>query len=908
MKHLAWIALALAVAAILRPTVPARRPGGTLVVVADRSASLPAAERESQAALIESLERNRPEGAKLGVVAFGETAAPELAPQEGGFNGFHAAVAPDASDLDGALSLALRLCPDKTPARILVLSDGRATGRDPCEGAGLEAGRRGVAVDHRLQGAMKPDSFAVERIDAPLRLRAGETLLATAWVRSTEARRVRYALRHGGRDIATGALDLGAGLTPVPFRDLPRDDTLSDYEIRFEPDPAIPGDRTENDAARFLVSRQLEKPLLLIPASPESGLARLLRARGLAVRVAEPGEIDFSPAGLSGFSAVLIENRRADDLGSRALAGLAAWIREAGGGLALTGGRNAYGAGGYCKSPLEEVLPVSLELRREHRKFDMAVSVALDRSGSMSAPAGGIGLRTKMDMADLATAGILDLLGEEDLVSVFAVDTEPHRVLPLISAKAAKQWRDDILKIKSLGGGIYVDAALKAILGDLASADAPIRHAILFADARDAEQPGDYKELLAKAVAAGMTVSVVGLGSPSDCDADLLREVATLGNGLCLFAENANEIPRLFAQDTMVFSRESVSDEPVAITYAPGIRQLFAPGTLPAAPPPLGGLNTAYLRPGATLAAFAPAEEEGEDAEIRPILAFRPAGAGRAIVFLGEADGELAGPFAKDPAAGAWYEGIVRYATGRAQDSAAGLLLRSRIDGGALHIDADLEPDSPCATLSTLPVKILRTDALGETHVERTTLERVAADRFSAVLPLRANDLVLPVLTIPGSASDEGTTLPLPPARLPYSPEFAPDGDTDGATRLAALSAATGGSRLADPSDAWREFSTAPTSIALAPLLYLLSALVLLLDIFCRRLGLGTASRKPRPVPASAPAPTEASAPAVTEPPAAPKHPTPKKTPTETSAPQPSRAAPSALAEARRRSSSRLHR
>ena len=111
-------------------------------------------------------------------------------------------------------------------------------------------------------------------------------------------------------------------------------------------------------------------------------------------------------------------------LGQAGMETLAAWVRETGAGLLMTGGHRAYAPGGYFRSPLEPILPVSMELRHEHRKLALAIVVALDRSGSMAMPvAGG---RVKMDLANLGTVQVLDLLGPQDELGVLAVDTEPH--------------------------------------------------------------------------------------------------------------------------------------------------------------------------------------------------------------------------------------------------------------------------------------------------------------------------------------------------------------------------------------------------------------------------------------------------------------------------------------------------
>ncbi|MFN0084661.1 MAG: VWA domain-containing protein, partial [Blastocatellia bacterium] len=76
----------------------------------------------------------------------------------------------------------------------------------------------------------------------------------------------------------------------------------------------------------------------------------------------------------------------------------------------------------------------------------------------------------------------------------------------------------------------------------LLPAKAGTRHIILFADAADAEEPGQYQDLLRQCEQAGITVSVIGLGTPADVDAELLRDIAKRGNGRSFFTESAAEV------------------------------------------------------------------------------------------------------------------------------------------------------------------------------------------------------------------------------------------------------------------------------------------------------------------------------------------------------------------------------
>jgi hypothetical protein len=79
------------------------------------------------------------------------------------------------------------------------------------------------------------------------------------------------------------------------------------------------------------------------------------------------------------------------------------------------------------------------------------------------------GGRQKMDLANLGTAQVLDLLGPSDEFGVIAVDSAPHIIQPLGLIRAKGPVRDKILKINSEGGGIFIFEALEASLAMLKS-------------------------------------------------------------------------------------------------------------------------------------------------------------------------------------------------------------------------------------------------------------------------------------------------------------------------------------------------------------------------------------------------------------------------------------------------------
>ena len=99
------------------------------------------------------------------------------------------------------------------------------------------------------------------------------------------------------------------------------------------------------------------------------------------------------------------------------------------------------------------------------------------------------------------------------------------------------------------------------------------------------------------------------------------------------FTDNPEELPRLFAQDTFVVARSTFLEEPTPIQTDGGLVSLT--GKRFEAPPSIGGYNLCYLRPEASLAAVSVDEYKA------PVVAAWQAGAGRALCYTGEADGDL---------------------------------------------------------------------------------------------------------------------------------------------------------------------------------------------------------------------------------------------------------------------------
>ncbi|MHB1425892.1 MAG: VWA domain-containing protein, partial [Gemmataceae bacterium] len=710
----------------------------TVVVVADRSQSMPTGSVAAQKEVIDLLQKAMGANDRLAVVSFGRTIAVEQPPSVGPFAGFVHEVGDDASNLADGLETALTLIARDAPGKVLVLSDGRWSGRDPSHLA-AHAAARNIALDYRFSQRSTTNDLAIVRVEAPPTVAPGESFLITAWVQAPTPQTISFELRRGEEQLSAGEERLTPGLNRLTFRDRAGDPGTLSYTLTVvgSGDDPVP----ENNRARFLTGVNGSRPILHVTEAKSSGLAQLLQAGQLPIKVQAPESCRWSLEELSKYSAVLIENVPAEKIGGDGMENLAAWVRETGSGLMLTGGRNSYGTGGYFKSPLDPILPVSMELRNEHRKLAVAMVVALDRSGSMTAPVGGG--RVKMDLADEGAAQVLDLLGPMDEFGVLAIDTEPHLIADLAPVKNKETIKRDILSIRSQGGGIYIFVALEAAAEMLVKAKAGTRHILLFADANDSEEPGRYQELIDKCRKAGITVSVIGLGTPTDKDADLLRDIAKRGNGRIFFTDKAEELPRLFAQDTFVVARNTFLDERTPIESTAGLRILTGrPFDLKQS---IDGYNLCYLRSGAMLAT------RTLDDYRAPVVASWRAGSGRVLCYTGEADGKYAGPITRWKEVGDWYTSLVRWVAGPVNRLPPEMLLTQDVKNGLHRVRLHLDPEREGDPFAELPRLTLLRSRIGHApEIQRTTLRWTGADMLNQELSLQGRETVLATVTVPG--------------------------------------------------------------------------------------------------------------------------------------------------------------
>ncbi|MBL4886228.1 MAG: VWA domain-containing protein, partial [Planctomycetaceae bacterium] len=674
---------------------------------------------------------------------------------------------------------------------------------------------------------VKVGDIAVDSLDLPEEVSPREPFQFSVYIQADRAAQGKLIIKRDGQIIATSEQSFSLGRNRLLFRDLVDRPGFFTYEAELilDDDPVKENNRGEaglrvNAGPRLLVLNTDGQP---------GNLVQALKAGRIDVDVAQADTFTITQDSLDPYQAVIIENIPARVFGRQAMEQLAQFVEDLGGGLLLTGGSRSFGVGGYFNSPLDDILPVSMEIREEHRKNRLALVIALDRSGSMTASvAGG---KTKMDLANLGTAECVRLLSSGDSVAIIAVDSSPHTIQGLIPVDDPEAIAGKALGIQSMGGGIFVYEALVAAGQELMSAEQSTKHIILFSDAADSEVPGNYKKLLSDYDKAGITVSVIGLGTTSDPDAKLLEDIAKRGNGNIMFTQDASELPRLFTEDTMSVARSSfIEKDPEAQPDGIAGQQLVDSRLIGdwggGGFPNIDGYNLSYLKPEATMGVVSGDEYKA------PLSAFWYRGLGRVAALSVEVDGKFSGDLIQWDGYSDFVITHARWLLGSA--SADDVFINIQRDGQDAVATIELDPNRKNRGGNEVPEMIVVPPGADRQKISKPEFSWIGPDTLQSRFRLDQMGTYRTLVKTSDREFQRGPAL-----SLPYSPEFAPrTGLPQGKELLSQLASLTGGEQRTDVLEVFKNSPRSPKKVSLVPHLLTIVIVLLIIEIAGRRLSL----------------------------------------------------------------------
>lgn len=691
--------------------------------------------------------------------------------------------------------------------RVLVFTDGYST--EPLTGVAGKLIEQGAPLDYRLVRAPDETDFQVSEVTMPLRTQPGEPFVVDVTVSGTTDGIVPLEVRRGSGRLFQREVTVKDGIGRLRFSDRVTEAGAHRYEVVIQP----PEDaHAGNNRKERWIEITAGPRVLLVTRYEDDPVAAILRTQGFDVTLVED-PLSLTPGALTGAKAVILNNVPAFELSGDFLNALPFYVNEQGGGLLMAGGHRSFGSGGYYESAVDPLLPVSMELKSEHRKLGVAMAIVMDRSGSMAMTTSSG--HTKMQLANEGAARAVELLGSMDAVTVFAVDSAAHQIAPLLNVGESRgELNARIRRIESMGGGIFVYTGMKAAWDELKKAPLGQRHMILFTDAADSEEPGDYQKLIEEMKANGTTVSVIGLGTRADSDASFIEDIAKRGDGRMFFTEIPGEIPNIFAQETVTVARSSFVEE-VTGTRATGRWYELARRDVDWAAE-IDGYNLSYLRDGDEAALIS------TDTYTAPLVAFGRRGIGRTAAVAFPLGGEFSERVRNWDKVGDFVQTLTRWLMG--DELPPGIGIRHELTGSELSIDLLYDTDEWESRLAGSPPRVMMQRGFREGKSEELVWERLSPGHYQVTTTLNEG------APARGAVQVAGAAIPFGPVTVGSGSEW--KFDRDRVTELRETARASGGSELVDLSKAWRkppapghESIRHPLLVA-ALLLFLLEALV----------------------------------------------------------------------------------
>ena len=549
----------------------------TTVFVLDYSESLPASERAFGEQYIREAIAARPKGIdgnaadQAAIVIFGRDALVERLPSDLQDVAQIASVPdPTRTDLASALQLAQAILPAEGARRIVLLSDGRQNIGQAVQQAELAASA-GIEMLYVPLGSPQAEAeVLVDSLTAPAEVRAGQKFSLRVVIESNAALGADLQIFEENQLIHSQAVQLQPGRNEfsVPIEASSGQGGGSFRRFRAVAIPEADTRLQNNEAGAFTVVYG-PPAILLVEGQPgeAADLAAALEAANMQTATVSPSEMPTRLSELAGYEVVVLANVPAKNLPPGMQETLQVYVRDLGKGLLMLGGPDSFGAGGYLRSPLEETLPVSMEVRDKELQSNLALVLAVDKSGSMgrchcdnpdlnqsyTRMESG---QPKTDIAKEAIMRASGALGSQDYLGVVTFDSQPRWALEL-GPLADQLSLEQAISSFQAEGQTNLQAGVQEAYKALQNVEARRKHIILMTDGW--VRTGDLTALAQQMEAEGITLSIVAAGGGS---AQYLSSLAAIAGGQYYPAVSSLSVPDIFLKETIKSAGKYIIEEP----------------------------------------------------------------------------------------------------------------------------------------------------------------------------------------------------------------------------------------------------------------------------------------------------------------------------------------------------------
>lgn len=715
--------------------------------IVDASDSIPAEKQEAAVKYINTAVEQMRKDDLAGIIVAGTEALVEAAPaRQLEFDELRSELSTTRTDLAAAIRLAMAAFPDGTMKKIVLLSDGNENIGNALDEAELAASDD-VVVDVVPLVAEYTQEVLAEKLVVPSQLKVGEPFNLKLVARSLQPTTARIRLLRNGEYAESWDAELVEGINSLELPQVIDEPGFYSFDCVME--PAADTLAENNRALGFTVIKGQPRVLY---AEGDPGeheyLLDVLREAKIETDVVGLSGVPMALGQLQQYDSLILSDVRADLISLEQMKMIRAAVRDLGIGLIMLGGEDSFGVGGYYQTPVEDALPVYMDVRRKRRVPSLAIELVIDKSGSM---AGGVMGAGKMDLAKEAAIATLILMKPQDEIGVICFDEAYKEVIPLQKAKNKRRLENQIAQIRA-GGGTQMYGAMNRAYERLRKTDAKLKHCILLTDGQTGG--ADHHGLARKMAGHGITISTVAVGS--DSAVGLLQEIAKIGKGNYYFTDSPRSVPRIFTRETMLVSRTFVVEEPFSPRSDPS-SPLLRGLDLASVPPLLGYVVTTKKE----LSTNAMATPKGD-----PLLTTWRYGLGRSASFTSDAKRRWAAQWIGWAGFRKFWEQTVRWTIRSVQKSP----YQAWVDIEGTEAKVTLEAVNPDGSFVNFLDAEARVIGPG-LDSEQLKMEQVAPGRYETTFPaLEVGQYVVNVTykNQDGEAASQVTGL-----QVSYPPEYA---------------------------------------------------------------------------------------------------------------------------------------
>ena len=581
-----------------------------VVFLLDRSDSVPSPQQEAARDVVVKASGGKRDKDRVGVVAFGAEAALEANVRSAfKLDKVLSVVGTERTDIASALRLGTAAFPESGQKRLVLFSDGNENAGDAL--AAIFAARPlGVTLDVVPLGINRQNDISIQKLGLPARVKKGQTFEVKIFAQADRAQTATLRLYRNEQFYGEQKVQLERGRNLYTFSETLAQPGFYSYNAHLDgPNDTLP----QNNRASGFVHVRGEPRVLLLSADPkqDAPLRAALSASKLEVT---PSSLDRFPstlAELQSYEAILLSNVAAGELGEDVMKLIESAVRDFGVGLVCIGGEQTYAAGGYRGTPLENALPVDMELSSKKVLPSGALVLVVHAT---EFPNGNQWAR------DIAFAA-LDALGAQDEMGIVLWDGNDRWLFPLARVGDKKAMGR---QIAGMNPGDMPGFANVMRMGheSLKKSTANLKHMVVFSDG-DPGAPG--KDQIAAIVGDKITISTVMIGG--HVLPDTMQWMAAMGNGRFYDVRFPGDLPQIFIKEAAVILKSAIYEEPFRPQLV--LASELVRGIASAEYPQLRGYVATTAKPRAEIPLLT---DKGD-----PLLAHWQYGLGRAVAFTSDA-------------------------------------------------------------------------------------------------------------------------------------------------------------------------------------------------------------------------------------------------------------------------------